>query len=160
WASAVKTTHRGPVPFDEPTLGIIGMWRAGGGANPHFALALGEIMMRVGQRDIAWNAYERAVRLSGRFWPDPQLQKQFVAHCRRRQAVIEAQLPEDARERLRPAFEAELAHGQRYQDAYQRYEAEQIKAGADIESPTFYDAFHAKQGPIASPVGQEDKYVV
>jgi len=25
------------VPFDEPMLGIIGMWRQGGGANPHFA---------------------------------------------------------------------------------------------------------------------------
>ena len=54
WAAAVKTDQEATVPFDEPALGIIGMWRLGGGANPHFALALGEIMMRVGQRYIAW----------------------------------------------------------------------------------------------------------
>ena len=34
------TSLNGPVPFDEPCLGIIGMWRLGGGANPHFALRL------------------------------------------------------------------------------------------------------------------------
>jgi hypothetical protein len=160
WASAVRTAHKEPVPFDEPTLGIIGMWRTGDGANPHFALALGEIMMRVGQRYIAWNAYERGVRLAGRFWPDAKIQQQFIAHCRRRQAVIEQQLPNNTRERLRPAFEEELTRGQGYQQAYQRYEAEQIAAGADVESPTFHDAFHAKHGPIASPVGPEDRYVV
>src|SRR5262249_34495033 len=49
WKKAVKTAHQEPVPFDEPTLGIVGMWRMGAGANPHFALALGEIMLRVGQ---------------------------------------------------------------------------------------------------------------
>jgi len=31
--------RRKAVPFDEPVLGIIGMWQYGGGANPHFALA-------------------------------------------------------------------------------------------------------------------------
>src|SRR4051812_23035114 len=51
------------VPFDEPVLGIVGMWRYGGGANPHFSLALAETMLRVGQRHIAWSAYERTRRL-------------------------------------------------------------------------------------------------
>src|SRR5262249_2419526 len=72
------------VPFDEPTLGIIGMWRLGGGANPHFCLALGETMLRVGQRNIAWCAYERATQLANRFWPDPEIQGKFTEHCRER----------------------------------------------------------------------------
>jgi hypothetical protein len=59
WENVAVPSHRSPVPFDEPVLGIIGMWRQGGGANPHFALALGETMLRVGQRYIAWVAYER-----------------------------------------------------------------------------------------------------
>ena len=57
-----------PVPFDEPTLGIIGMWRLGGGAHPYFALALGEIMLRVGQRYLAWSAYQRSSKQSLN-WP-------------------------------------------------------------------------------------------
>ena len=64
WKQAVPSVPQEPVPFDEPTLGVIGMWRLGGGANPHFALALGEIMMRVGQRRLAWCAYERAADLA------------------------------------------------------------------------------------------------
>jgi hypothetical protein len=158
WKEVFGTFPRAPVPFDEPTLGIIGMWRLGGGANPHFALALGEIMMRVGQRYVAWCAYERAVQLSDRFWPDEAIRQQLVQHCRRRQAIIEEQMPEEVKE-FRPRFQAELAYGRRYQEAYQRYEAQRIADGASIEDPHFYDAFHAEHGPIASPVGDAEKYV-
>jgi hypothetical protein len=142
------------VPFDEPALGIIGMWRYGGGANPHFALALGEIMLRVGQRYVAWTAYERAAQLGEPLGP------KFVEHCRKRQKVIEGQLPASEVADLRPKFEKELAFGQRYQKAYQDYEARRIREGASIDDPHFYDAFHAAQGPVASPVGEEDHYVV
>ncbi len=41
WSETVQTSHHQPVPFDEPALGFIGMWRVGGGPSPHFALALG-----------------------------------------------------------------------------------------------------------------------
>ena len=58
WDRVPVPSYRVPVPFDEPVLGIIGMWRQGGGANPHFALALGETMLRVGQRYLAWDAFE------------------------------------------------------------------------------------------------------
>jgi hypothetical protein len=160
WTEAVKSQHQKPVPFDEPALGIVGMWRLGGGAHPHFALALGEIMVRVGQRYIAWCAYERAARLAGLAWPDKELQQKFVEHCRRRQAVIEQQLPANDRERLRPAFETELDLGQRYQQGYQRYEEQRIAAGASIDDPHFYDAFHAEHDAIATPVGSEDQFVV
>jgi hypothetical protein len=74
WKDAVKTPHQEPVPFDEPTLGIIGMWGLGGGANPHFALALGEMTLRVGQRYLAWGAYDRPARMAERFWPDAAVQ--------------------------------------------------------------------------------------
>jgi hypothetical protein len=159
WDKAVPSLHREPVPFDEPTLGIIGMWRLGGGANPHFALALGEIMLRVGQRYIAWCAYERAAGMADRLWPDADIQRQFVEHCRRRQRGIEQQLPAEEVKVLRPRFEAELAHGQRYQTDYQEYEAKRIRAGKSLDDDHFFDDFNRAHGPIASPVGQEEKFV-
>jgi hypothetical protein len=159
WAEAVHSSHQKPVPFDEPTLGIIGMWRLGGGANPHFALALGEIMMRVGQRYIAWCAYERAAGMADRVWPDADIQRRFVEHCRRRQQVIEQQLPAEEVQQLRPRFEAELAYGRGYQKEYQDYEAQRIRAGTSLDDPHFYDDFNATHAPIASPVGEEEKFV-
>ncbi len=160
WTDAVPSSIKQPVPFDEPTLGIIGMWRLGGGANPHFALALGEIMMRVGQRYIAWCAYERAADLAPTISKDAEIVRKFVAHCRKRQAVIEGQmLPEEAAS-LRPRYTSELAFGRGYQNEYQTYEARRIAEGASLDDPHFYDAFDAEHGSIASPVGPEDRYVV
>jgi hypothetical protein len=155
----LRTWKGSPVPFDKPTLGIIGMWRLGGGANPHFALALGETMLRVGQRYIAWCAYERAVLLSDRFWPLPEWQEKLKDHCRARQRLIESQLPLEEAAALRPRFEAELAFGQNYQHAYAAYEEQQIAAGASIDDPHFYDAFHAQHEPITSPLGGADRYL-
>jgi hypothetical protein len=157
WPEAVRTSHKEPVPFDEPVLGIIGMWRLGAGANPHFALALGETMLRVGQRHIAWCAYERAAQMSRAVGQDPTPQK-FVEHCRRRQKGIQYSLPPNEVAKLRPRFDAELEHGRNYQQAYQAYEAERIREGASVDDAHFYHAFDAEHGPIASPIGSADKY--
>lgn len=179
WEAVAVPSHRNPVPFDEPVLGIIGMWRQGGGANPHFALALGEVMLRVGQRYIAWAAYERAIRMAERFWPDPALQQFLCEHCRQRQSQIEQTLsfraPASTRRppwqyvspppaegtvaTLRPQFEKELAHGEGYQRAYQEYEAARIAAGTAIQDEHFFDEFHAGREAIASPVGPEEWFV-
>ncbi len=159
WTEAVKSAHQKPVPFDEPCLGIIGMWRLGGGANPHFALALGEIMMRVGQRYIAWCAYERAGQMA-QFVGPPAIAEKFAAHCRSRQMTIREELPPAEQSPLRPRFDKELAFGKRYQQAYQDYEAQRIRAGASIDDPHFYDAFQTEHGPIASPSGPEEEYRV
>jgi hypothetical protein len=156
WGRKLKVSHPDSVPFDEPVLGVIGMWRLGGGANPHFALMLGETMLRVGQRHIAWCAYERAVRLQDRFWPDAGLQERFVAHCRVRQQAILNELSARERDELPRRFEQELAYGQRYQEAYQRYQEQRIAAGASLDDPHFYDDFHARHGRIASPPGGAD----
>jgi hypothetical protein len=160
WPADRIPSHPKPVPFDEPVLGIIGMWRQGGGANPHFALCLGESMLRVGQRYLAWSAYERAAKLAERFWPDPDLQQFLRDHCRARQKLIEGQLPAAEVADLRPRFEGELGYGQQYRDVYQQYEADRIAEGRSIEDPHFYDAFHAAWPPIASPVGPEDEFRV
>jgi hypothetical protein len=160
WTEAVKSVHQKPVPFDEPTLGIVGMWRYGGGPNPHFALALGEIMLRVGQRYIAWCAYERAVLLSAHFNSDAKIVSELVSHCRARQSILEERIPPDERAELRPRFEKELAFGKRYQTAYQEYEEKKIRDGADLDDPQFYDVFEAEHGPIATPVGEEDQFII
>ncbi len=144
-----------PVPFDEPTLGIIGMWRQGGGANPYFAVALGEIMLRVGQRYIAWTAYERAHLLADRYGWKPEHAAALREHCRHRQANIEKELKLSAESliNLRQRFKAELAYGQRYQKEYHEYEAKKIAGGADIYDELFYDDFHKGREPIATPLG-------
>lgn len=144
------------VPFDEPMLGIIGMWRQGGGANPHFALCIGEVMLRVGQRHIAWSAFERAAKLADRYWPDPEKQQFLRDHCARRQKQIEDTLPAGDVNELRPRFEAELAYGERYQREYQDFEAAKIAAGVDIRDEHFFDAFHKDRDPIATPPGPEE----
>ena len=166
--------HLKPVPFDEPVLGIVGMWRQGSGPNPHFALALGETMLRVGQRHIAWTAYERASRMADQFSPDPADREFLRTHCRKRQTDIEKSFatgePPSGRHAnwsklsaaeiagFRPRFEAELAHGERYQREYQDYEAKQIAAGVPPTDERFYDAFNAGRDPIASPVGSEERF--
>jgi hypothetical protein len=160
WERSVKTGSTDPVAFDEPTLGIVGMWRLGAGANPFFSLALGEIMLRVGQRHIAWTAYERTALMKDHISPDPIIQKGLLEHCRRRQETIELQLPKEAWPAIREKFNAELQFGQRYQKMYQDYESQKITAGATIDDPKFYDAFFAEHGPIATPPGPEEYIVV
>jgi hypothetical protein len=152
------TSSPSQVPFDEPCLGIVGMWRQGIGPDPHFALCLGEIMLRVGQRHIAWAAFERAGRMADRFGPTTDAHEFLRLHCRQRQQQIEATLTAAEAADLRPRFDAELAHGENYQKAYQQYEADKIAAGASIFDGHFFDAFHAGRGPIASPSGSEEWY--
>ena len=156
WITNVRHDDKTSVPFDEPTLGIVGMWRLGGGAHPYFAVALGETMLRVNQPFLAWNAFERAARMAGSVWPDPDLQRRFREHCEARQAMIEQELTPEVAARLRPAFSAELAFGEAFQSEYQRYEAEQIVAGKPIDDANFYDAFWSGRPPIATPVGRAD----
>lgn len=164
--------HNKPVAFDEPVLGIIGMWRQGGGANPHFALALAETMLRVGQRIIAWEAFERTSRLADGYNGDPETNDFLRSHCKSRQTEIEAtwrgtseyrsrgtpRLTDDDIAALRPKFDAELEYGLAFQKAYQDFEAAKIKAGASIEDPRLFDEFFAGREPIASPSGPEELY--
>lgn len=140
------------VPFDEPTLAILGMWMLGGGPNPQSALAIGGIMEQVGQRHLAWSAYARALELGGEAFA-------LADRCHERMRVIEKSLAADGgprRAQLQAQFNKELAEGRAWQAAYQAYEAERISAGADPTEPGFYAAFHADHGPIATPPGPED----
>jgi hypothetical protein len=170
WEALPVPSHKKPVPFDEPMLGIIGMWRQGGGANPHFTLALGETMLRVGQRYIAWEAYQRTLRLADRFWPGQGEQQALREHCKARQAQIETTLQVQALEssphsrdvtgaELRVRFEVELSFGEAYQQAYQEYEAAKIAVGVPIDDEHFFDEFFEGKEPIASPSGPEEWYV-
>ena len=144
------------VPFDEPMLGIIGMWRQGGGANPHFALAIGETMLRVGQRQLAWSAYERAKRLAERYSPDAATVQFLRTHCDGRQAFIESTLRNGETAEWRARFDAELTFGEGYQRAIQEYEAAKIAAGGDVSDPAFLADFQNDREPISTPPGDEE----
>ena len=176
WELVDVPSHREAVPFDEPMLGIIGMWRQGGGANPHFALAVAETMLRTGQRFIAWTAYARAKKLAGRYSPDPGTQRFLVDHCSQRQSEIETAMRADfvtvpaqgksaAKNKLeyrasglQIQFEDELAFGKRYQQDYQDFESRQIDAGIPLGTPDFFDGFHNRRPAIASAMGKEETY--
>lgn len=155
WSDVPVPSHRKPVPFDEPMLGIIGMWRQGGGANPHFALAIGETMLRVGQRYIAWTAFARARMLAERYSPDPETRAFLVQHCTARMRDINESFPPEAVPKLR-VFEDELAMGQEYQAAMQAFEEARVNAGDDPSAENFFDAFRRERGPIASEPGPEE----
>jgi hypothetical protein len=60
----------------------------------------------VGQRHIAWAAFERAHRLADRYWPDPRLQTFLREHCRKRQAELQPEF-----ESYRPLADALLKVG-------------------------------------------------
>src|SRR5205085_7214973 len=94
------------------------------------------------------------------FWPDSAIQSKFAEHCRRRQKLIESELPREDWNAVRKRHEDELAFGQRYQQEYRDYEAKRLAEGARTDDPHFYDDFHNEHGPIATPVGNEDKAFV
>jgi len=164
WAAIVQPEYVVPMPFDEPALGLIGMWTLGGGANPHFAMTLGRIMESVGQFELAWNGYERAIEMKDQFWPEASTRDAMAAWCRARQAAIAKReapsTPDQWQERMRQQHAAELTWGKSYQTAYQDYEAAQIKAGKSIDDPNFYDAFFAGRKSIASSPGLADDFIV
>src|SRR5206468_441582 len=96
---------------------------------------------RVGQRFIAWEAFERASKLADRFWPGQVERDALRDHCLKRQARIEGTLMSGEESPrvpglvadLRSQFESELAFGEAYQKAYQDFEAAKIAAGGSIE---------------------------
>jgi hypothetical protein len=163
WAAIVHPDYSERMPFDEPTLAIIGMWTLGGGPSPHFALALGRIMEDLGQREIAWNAYERAVELKDRFWPDAAVCQKMAAMCRDRQLGLAREESSDVdawQNRMRLRHTSELAWGVAYQKAYQGYEAAQIAAGVSLDDPNFYTAFFQNRPSIASSPGLSDDFIL
>lgn len=164
WADIVHPDYDVAMPFDEPTLAIIGMWTLGGGPNPHFSLALATIMEVIGQREIAWNAYERTLELSDKFWPDPAIREKLRTHCRERQRLLaqrEAVGNEKAWEaQMRAQHQKELAWGLNYQKQYQEYEAATISKGVTLEDPHFYDSFFAAHPSVASATGLADDMLI
>ena len=144
------------LPFDELSVGIMGMWLYGGGANPHFAMNLGIIMEHVGQRRIAWTAYRRAISLKDRFWPDKHICAHLSSFCDRRMLLIEEGIGGDIRNKLEQAYLRDLQKGLDYQAAQATYEEQQINNGRNIRDETFFDAFNQEHGNIASPTGSAD----
>jgi hypothetical protein len=136
WNEDAYTSLNEPPPFDEPALGIIGMWRLGGGANPHFALALAGLMERVDQPLLAWTCYARAAELAERFWPDPAIQAGLLEHCHYRQLNLAARIGRPM-ESLRADFVARLAGGKARMQAYEEEEARRIAGGSFKESLPF-----------------------
>ena len=161
WADATAFPYAPyNIPFDEPTLALLGMWTQGGGPNPHSALALGRLMEHVGQRHIAWEAYQRALDLAANFSPNPATRDALSAYCRDRQLAIAQQLapadPASWQTRQLADFTAERDFATAYLAKYHAFETAQIAAHVPLDSPHFYDAFFASAPPLASAPGNVD----
>jgi hypothetical protein len=153
WTKAVPGVPGDPAPFDEPTLAILGMWMLGGGPNPHFSLALGELMARVGEPDLAWKAFERTRRMSAGFWSDKNICEAIDKHCIKRQDEL---VGEGGYGKLMREFDENLAKGTAYQTAQAEFEAARIQEGIALDDPKFYMPFFAKEGRISSKLGSAD----
>lgn len=153
WSQAVPGVPKEPAPFDEPTLAILGMWMLGGGPNPHFSLALGEIMARVGEPEPAWKAFMRTRKMSSGFWSDPKICEAIDKHCQKRQLEMVSELSFD---RLTKEFDENLAKGLAYQKAQADFEAARIQEGIALDDPQFYMPFFSKEGRISSKLGAAD----
>jgi hypothetical protein len=141
---AVNDSEEKGVPFDIPMLAAVGIWRQTPEPSPHLALGIGETMVRVGQRSLAWCAFERAAK-----------SETLREHCRSRQKELETSLGINGEERRRE-HEAERAFGESWQKEYQDFEARQIAKGVPLENPEFYKEFFTGQESIASPSGEEE----
>ena len=152
------------VPFDEPLMGVMGMWLQGGGANPHFALCIGQIMERIGQRNIAWSAYARALTMSKRFNGNPEIRQALVDYCRARQDQILADWAAEGRPKSREAlqlhFEEELDFGESWQRSLWAYQesSSSLKNGNDPgdDSSISIASFTRKHGKVASQDSSKD----
>lgn len=166
WQQEVKNATNKPAPFDEPALGLMGMWMIGGGANPHSAMALGGIIERVGQYETAWHGYQRALAIPlekenahKRFLGDDAIREQLRQYCRNRQTWLEQRLAAEEnsdaaaiRERLLSDYRTRKSEADIYLQRLHQYEADRIQAGEDIQSDKFYDEFFQSHGRITTPV--------
>ncbi|MDX2035160.1 MAG: hypothetical protein SFX72_00815 [Isosphaeraceae bacterium] len=155
WSRVDVPSHRRSVAFDEPMLGILGMWRQGGGANPHFAVAIGETMSRVGQRFIAHAAFERAIQLADRVHPDPEIRRRFVEACELRRRSLQVSIDVN-QQILYDEFRDQLDVGLQFQKEYQEYEKARLAEGIEFDDPELFAGFSPTTPSIASSSGEEE----
>lgn len=158
WVAAVAGSRRCGAAFDEPVLGILGMWTLGGGASPHFALCLAAIMERTGQGSIAWEAYERAAALAGKYSPEPDTQVWLISHCRARQeAIAKSRGGEPWQRAMRAGMEAELASALAVRKDFQQWEEQRLAQGGALVDQAAEDAWWSQRPPLGSPTGTVDE---
>ncbi len=161
WSAVVDPELASQVPFDEPALALMGMWMLGGGPNPNSAMAMADIAVQVGQNEIAWDGFERALEMKESFSPDAKVRQALVDYCAKQQAVIakyeSPDAPDEWTTKTRQRHVAELAWARQYQDDYHAWEAKQIAAGIALDDPSFYTGFFHGRPSIASPVGHVDE---
>ncbi|MEK6247136.1 MAG: hypothetical protein N2C12_03095 [Planctomycetales bacterium] len=159
WSSRTGSSLKHSVPFDEPVLGVLGMWMLGGGANPHFALFLGGTMERIGEYSTAWYCYERALGMSDRFSQRPKIRNKLTKHCTTRQAWLakwiateQKRSVESVEMEMRNQHQRDLSNALQYREKLHAYERQMVANGKEINDPNFYNEFFSKNGRIATEV--------
>lgn len=158
WITAVNGSRRCPVAFDQPVLGILGMWTLGSGGNAHFALCLATVMERIGQGSLAWEAYERTVEFAPGYSPDADTRAWLITHCRTRQAQLATTHGGDSwQTAMRAGFHAELQAATDLRTEYHAWEAQRLAAGGNVVDDAAESAWWAAKPPLGSPTGTTDE---
>jgi hypothetical protein len=122
---------------------------------------MADIAMQIGQQEIAWDGFERALEMKENFSPDTKVRQTLIDYCQNQQAAIAKFESPDAPDAwtaaTRQRHVAELAWARQYQDDYHAWEAKQIAAGVALDDPSFYTDFFKTRPSIASPVGHADE---
>lgn len=158
WVAIVAGSRRCDAAFDQPVLGILGMWTLGGGANPHFALCLATTMERIGQGSLAWEAYERSADLAAKYSPDPEIREWLVARCRLRQEAIAGSRGGESWEAaMRAGMARELAWALALRTEYHAWEETRLARGGPLVDAAAEEAWWSGHPPLGSPTGTADE---
>jgi tetratricopeptide (TPR) repeat protein len=115
--------------------GIVGMIRFGTGTSPELYLALGDLLVLRGDKNLAYRAYQRALELNH---PRQEYLKMMMRGLRE-------MIPDRAS--IEPeAIAADRADAEAWVKAYQEFEDDLLREGKDVDDEANYAPFYRKHG--------------
>ena len=150
FAASMLPSHGGDVPASDPRRaevdaaieGIVGMIRFGTGTSPLLYEALGDLLTARGDLSLAARAYLRAEEFGH---PRPaRIGESFASN------VHQIHENDDPAE-FRAAFEADKADAATWVAAFQAFEDDLARRGADVSDDSLYAEFYAAHGDPRDP---------
>jgi len=155
WVAASASSLVHPFAFDEAAMALIGMWWYGGGPNPLTALTLAGICEEIGQHQLAWEGYARARYEIAQRPVSPTLTA-LDQYCQARQKLLTRMFDPEQLSTIQSGFNAQLQANFAEQARWERFEAESLAAGADVDDPTWLANWRASQPARTTQPGNED----
>ncbi len=155
WVAATASSLVHAFPFDEASMALIGMWWYGGGPNPYTALTLAGICEDIGQHQLAWEGYART-RYEITQHPANSTLTFIDNYCQARQKLLTRLFTTEQLGTIQRGFTDQLQENFAEQARWERFEAESLAAGADIDDPTWLAKWRTNQPARTTRPGNED----